>query len=160
MTQATAAARQQLDAFIAKFDAVNQAAIRKVRAALRKRYPSAHELVWDNYNFFVIAFSPTDRPSDAILSLAADANGLTLFFLHGTKLPDPKKILQGAGKQVRSVRLGTPAILDLPEVRALMDAATANAKPMPEQGSGTLVIRGISHKQRPRKKAPARAKGR
>ena len=49
--------------------------------------------------------------------MAADANGLTLFFLNGHKLPDPKKILAGSGKQIRSVRLGTPAILDLPEAR-------------------------------------------
>jgi Domain of unknown function (DU1801) len=131
-----------------------------VRAALCKRYPAAHELVWDNYNFFVIAYSPTEHPSEAILSMAADANGLTLFFLHGTKLPDPKKILAGSGKQIRSVRLGTPAILDLPEVKALIEAATANAKPMPDTGKGALVIRGISHKQRPRKKAAAVAKAR
>ena len=158
MKQVNIDAREQLAGFIAKFDGKNQAAIHKVRSMLRKRYPAAHELVWDNYNFFVIAYSPTDRPSDAILSRAADANGLTLFFLHGTKLPDPKRILLGSGKQVRSIRLGTAAILDLPEVQALIDAATAHAKPMPDKGSGALVIRGISPKQRPRKKTAAKAR--
>jgi hypothetical protein len=143
---------KQLASFIAKFDATNQALIRKIRAALRNRFPRAHELVYDNYNFFVIGYSPTERPSDAILSIAADAHGVRLCFLHGKKLPDPKKILRGEGKQVRSIRLESSAVLGQPEVKALLDAATGNAKPMPEKGKGVLVIRSVSPKQRPRKK--------
>ena len=53
----------QLRSFIAKFDARNQSLIRAVRRALRKRLPTATELVYDNYNFFVIGYSPTPRPS-------------------------------------------------------------------------------------------------
>jgi hypothetical protein len=34
------------------------------------------EIVYDNYNFFVIGFSVTERPSDCILSIAAAANGV------------------------------------------------------------------------------------
>ena len=152
------AAQAQLAGFIARFDATNQSHIRKIRAALRKRFPRAHELVYDNYNFFVIAYSPTARPMDAILSMAADANGVQLFFLYGKKLPDPKKILRGSGNQVRSIRLETPAVLARPEVKALIDAATANAKPMPEKGKGVLVIRSISPRQRPRKKVASKAR--
>ena len=63
-----------------------------MRRALRKRLPSAHELVYDNYNFFVIGYSPTERPSDAILSIAAGANGVGVCFIRGAKLRDPKKI--------------------------------------------------------------------
>jgi hypothetical protein len=92
----------QLRGFIAKFDACNQALIRAVRRAVRKRLPTATELVYDNYNFFVIGYSPTLRPSDAVLSIAAGANGVGLCFIQGARLPDPKKILQGSGNQSAS----------------------------------------------------------
>jgi hypothetical protein len=49
-------------------------AIRAVRAALRKRLPTANELVYDNYNFFVIGYSPTLRPSDSFVSLGFQAS--------------------------------------------------------------------------------------
>ena len=71
-------AEQQLDGFIKKFDADNQTLIVKLRKALRKRFPTANELVYDNYNFFVIGYSPTERPSDTIVSMAAAANGVGL----------------------------------------------------------------------------------
>src|ERR1041384_870051 len=92
-------AQQQLRAFIAKFDPPNQKLIRAVRSAIRKQLPSAIELVYDNYNFFVIGYSPTERPSDAIISIAAAANGVGLCFIHGAALPDPAHILLGSGKQ-------------------------------------------------------------
>lgn len=54
---------------------------------------------YDNYNFLVIRYAPTERPSDAIVSMAARANGVGLCFIHGARLPDPKKVLLRSGKQ-------------------------------------------------------------
>src|SRR4029434_2536002 len=64
----------QLDDFIGKFEVGHQALIRSLRKALRKRFPTANELVYDNYNFFVIGYGPTERPSDCFVSIAAGAN--------------------------------------------------------------------------------------
>src|SRR5262247_1597626 len=80
----------QLREFIEKFGAADQRLIRAVRSAMRKRLPTANELVWDNYNFFVIGYSPTERPTDSPLSIAARANGVGLCFISGASLPDPK----------------------------------------------------------------------
>src|SRR5690348_14063374 len=88
-------AEEHLKAFISKFNATDQKLIRSIRRAMRKRLPSANELVWDNYNFFVIGYSPTNRPSDSIVSIAARANGVGLCFIHGATLPDPANILLG-----------------------------------------------------------------
>ena len=44
---------------------------RAVRTALRQRFPTAYEIVYANYNFFVIGYSATERPSEEILSIAA-----------------------------------------------------------------------------------------
>jgi len=146
-------AEKQLAAFIAKFDAPGQKLIRAVRAALRTRLPTAHELVYDNYNFFVIGFSPTERPSEAIVSIAAGASGVGLCFIQGAKLPDPGKLLLGAGKQTRFIRVESAEVLARPEVEALLAAAVLRAKtPFPASGRGALVIRSISAKQRPRRK--------
>ncbi len=150
-----AEAERQLRTFIAKFEPRLQRLIRATRRGLRRRLPGANELVWDNYNFFVIGYSPTERPYDSVLSLAAAANGVGLAFLQGATLPDPAGLLRGSGKQNRFVRLESAATLDLPAVGKLIDAAVAGAKaPYPPRG-GRLVIRSISAKQRPRRRSGA-----
>lgn len=146
-------AEEQLRSFIAKFSPKDQRLIRAVRAALRKRLPTATELVWDNYNFFVIGYSPTERPSDGILSMAARANGVGLCFLYGARLPDPKKLLLGSGTQTRFLRLESASRLGHPEVEALMAAAIAQSKAaFPATGRGKLIIRSVAAKQRPRRR--------
>ena len=153
----------QLKSFIAKFDPAVAKLIRSCRLALRQRFPSANELVYDNYNFFVIGYSATERPSDCIVSLAANAKGVGLSFYHGATLPDPHKILLGSGNQNRFIRLESAATLARPEVDALLRAAVVQAKsPLPSKGGGALIIRSISAKQRPRrilKKEPHRPNG-
>ena len=154
----TASAQDQLRAFIGKFGVADQRLIRSVRAAMRRRLPTANELVWDNYNFFVIGYSPTDRPTDSIFSIAARANGVGLCFIHGAKLPDPKGLLQGSGSQTRFFRIKSAKDLSDPDVESLMQAAINRAsRPLPTQGRGALIIRSISSKQRPRQRAPRRA---
>ncbi|HXY10245.1 MAG TPA: hypothetical protein VEI52_20550 [Terriglobales bacterium] len=45
-----------LQGFIGKFDPSHQAIIRAARKVLRRRLPTATELVYDNYNFFMIGY--------------------------------------------------------------------------------------------------------
>ena len=149
----TASPSKQVAAFIAKFDPKTAKLIRACRAEMRKLLPTAIELVYDNYNFFVIGYASTERASDAILSIAAAANGVGLAFLHGASLPDPKKLLLGSGKQNRFIRLPTIETLRSLDVLALIRAAVAQAKtPLPATGGGSTVIKSISAKQRPRRK--------
>ena len=153
MTTRPPDAEDQLRGFIAKFEPKHQRLIRAVRRVLRREFPTAHELVYDNYNFFVIGYCPTERPSDCIFSIAAASNGIGLCFIHGASLPDPKKLLVGAGKQTRFLRLESAAVLDRPEVKSLFSHAVAESKaPMPTKGRGKLIIRSVSAKQRPRRK--------
>ena len=145
-------AEDQLAECIDKFTPEMAKAIRAVRAALRKRLPTANELVYDNYNFFVIGYSSTLRPSDCFTQLVADAHGVRLAFYYGSTLPDPAGILLGGGNQNRFIRLASARDLSKPEVEALIRAAVAQGKaPLPTAGRGTLVIRSVSAKQRPRR---------
>ncbi len=109
--------------------------------------------MYDNYNFFVIGYSASLKPSDCIVSIAAAANGVGLSFYHGADVPDPEHLLLGSGKQNRFIRLKSAATLDRRDVRVLIQSAVTVTKvPLPSSGRGTLVIRSISAKQRPRTK--------
>jgi Domain of unknown function (DU1801) len=152
-TESSVDAERQLKTFIAKFEPRHQTLIRAVRKALRKRFPTGYELAYDNYNFFVIGYGSTERPSDAIVSMAAGSNGIGLCFIHGASLPDPHKILLGSGNQTRFIRLESVDVLTRPEVEALLAVAIARAKtPLPSRGRGRLIIRSVSAKQRPRRR--------
>jgi hypothetical protein len=146
-------AEAQLKAFIGKFDYPNQKLIREVRRALRARFPTAIEMVYDNYNFFVIGYSPTERPSDAIVSIAAGAKGVSLCFLYGARLPDADKVLSGAGNQTRFMRISSADLLKSRALKDLLAAAESNAaEPFPRRGRPQLIIKSVSTKQRPRRK--------
>jgi hypothetical protein len=142
-------AEQQLKGFIAKFLPPNQRLIRALRKALRRRLPAANELVYDNYNFLVIAYCPTQKPSESYFSIGADKNGANLFFgYNGTRLEDPGQRLEGKGALNRFVRLESEE--SLVAVEDLIAQAVALSK-APAQKKGELVIRMISPKQRPRR---------
>ena len=143
---------KQIQGFIAKFDPTVAKLIRTCRAALRKRFPTAVEIIYDNYNFLVLGFSATERPSDCIVSLAANSKGVGLSFYYGSTLPDPNKILLGSGSQNRFVRIPTAKTLEQPEVEALIAAAIAQADPpLPATGTGHTIVKSISTKRRPRR---------
>ena len=153
-TRSHPSAETQLASFIGKFAPDDQRRIRAVRAAMRRRLPTANELVYDNYNFLVIGYSPTERPSDSIFSIAARAGSLGLCFLQGAGLPDPKKLLEGAGTRTRFIRLPSAAYLADPAVASLMRAAITGAKvALPSTGRRRLIIRSISARQRSRRAA-------
>ena len=150
---------KQLAGFVAKFAPDVAALIRSTRKTMRARLPHAVELVYDNYNFFVIGYAPGERPSEAVFSLAAQAKGVSLCFLQGAGLPDPKGLLRGNGNVVRSIRLEDASSLDRPEVRALMKTALERAKVrMDPAVEHRLIIRSVSAKQRPRRAAAAAKK--
>ena len=154
-SKAAVSPEAQLKSFIGKFTPAMGVKIRAARRAMRRLLPGALELVYDNYNFFVIGYGPSERTSEAVFSLAAQASGLTLFFLQGVGLPDPDRLLKGAGNQVRSVKLMDAAGLNSPALRALMKAACKQAKaPLKKGGRHRLIIKSVSAKQRPRRAAP------
>jgi hypothetical protein len=149
---------RQLDSFLAKFDPETRALIRAARAVLRRRWPGAHELVYDNYNFFVIGYCTSERPSSCIVSIAAAAHGVGISFYRGATLADPQHALLGSGKQNRFLRLESIATLARPEVRALLTAAAQQERaPLAAKG-GRLIIRSVSAKQRPRRRPGSSAK--
>jgi hypothetical protein len=147
--------KAQLERFISKYSpevaAEGQAALAKVR----RLAPGAVELVYDNYNWLVVGFCPSERASEAVLSVVFTPRWITLCFLqNGPELSDPDGLLRGSGKKVRSVRLGSAKDLDQPALRSLIkEALECAAVPIDRKGRSRLVIRSISAKQRSRRPA-------
>jgi len=145
---------QQLDGFIDKYSPDVATTARGALQKMRKRLPRAIELVYDNYNALAIGFSPTEKTSDAVFSIALWPRWVSLFFLQAAKLPDPKKLLKGSGAVARHIVLDAAAELDKPDVQSLIEAALQRARvPMPASGGGQIVVKSISAKQRPRRPA-------
>lgn len=147
------AAEARLAGFLAKFTPEIAALAEAALAKLTRRYPHALRMVYDNYNGLVIGFVPTERPSEAIFSLAVMAGHVSLCFLQGgPALPDPDRLLRGGGNTARHLRLENAATLDRPAVKALLALAVERAKvPFDPATKGRLIIRSISAKQRPRR---------
>lgn len=142
----------QLNTFLGRFDPAIRTLVRQARTKLRKRLPTATELVYDNYNALAIGFATSERPRDAIVSLAVYARGVNLYFIYGVGLPDPHRLLLGSGNQGRFIRLESSALLDRREVQDLIDAAIAEVDtPLPDRGRGRVIIKSVSPKQRQRR---------
>jgi len=148
-------AEAELRRLIAKFAPAHQRLIGAVRRSLRKRLPTAHEVVYEYRDCFVVSFSPNERGYEGVLAIRATASGVSLYFNRGKELPDPEKLLKGSGKQTRSINLEGASTLARPAVARLIDEAIArNRVPFSRTGRGPVVIRSGSAKQ-PRRRRPA-----
>jgi hypothetical protein len=141
---------EEFAAFLAKYEPPIAALAKRALTKLRKLVPGAVELVYDNYNALVIGFGSTERASDAFLSIALYPRWVTLFFLNGKSLRDPKKLLKGSGVTVRHIVLESAEDLDRDDIRALIAQAVTKAK-LTMGGRRRMVIKSISKKQRPRR---------
>ena len=152
MPQSTDSPEKQLASFLAKYSPEIAGLARAARRKMRKRYPTALELVYDNYNALAIGYAPSERASEGIFSIALFPRWVSLFFLQAKGLPDPQKKLQGNGTVAKHIVLPSPEFLDDPAVSALMQNAVARAAiPFDPRGKHRLIIKSVSAKQRPRR---------
>jgi hypothetical protein len=143
----------QLRAYIDKLDPKNQKLFRSVRAAVRKRFPTANELAYDYSHALVVGYSPADRGIDSIVAIRACAIGASLYFSQGPQLPDPKRLLRGSGKQTRFIQVEAASQLAHPDVEAQIAATIDQARiPLPSKGKGSVIIKSDSAEKPPRRR--------
>jgi hypothetical protein len=141
----------QIESFFAGYSPGIASQLRQARRHLRSLFPRGHELVFDNYNALVFAISPTGRSPDAFVSVAGYPKWVTLFFSHGVDLDDPRRLLQGTGSRVRSIRLKSADDLLRPDVRTLIEQAAAAVRDaLQEAPPLSTTVKMVSAKQRPR----------
>ena len=142
----------QISGFLRKYSPAIQTQLAAARGHLRALFPRGFELVFDNYNALVFGFSPTEVARDSFLSVAGYPRWVTLFFLNGAAMRDPRGLLQGSGKQVRSIRLKDAEDIKDRHVRMLIAQSIApHASALAEAGALKTVIKTIVAKHRPRR---------
>jgi hypothetical protein len=148
--------RTQLAAFMAKYTPAMAKEGRAALTRLRRLVPGAVEMVYDNWNGLVVGFGPTERASEAVVSILMVPDHVSLCFLQDAPaLPDPQRLLKGSGNVVRHIKLTSARDLDTPAIRALIKAAVSRSDvPFDARRRRTLVIKSISKKHRPRRPVP------
>src|SRR3954453_22869598 len=84
------AAEASVRGLITQFAPAHQRLVEATRRWLRKRLPTAHELVYEYRDCFVISHSPSEHGYEGVLALRADAAGVRLYLNQGKGLPDPE----------------------------------------------------------------------
>jgi len=109
--------------FLKPYDRAIQKLALDLRALVLEEMAPCHENIYDAYSAVAMGYGPTDRLSDGIFHIAVYAKGVNLGFNHGAALADPAGILEGAGKQIRHIKIRTPSDLERSEIRAYMRRA-------------------------------------
>jgi hypothetical protein len=131
-------------ALISKFAPGQEKLVSAVRKWVRKRLPTAYEVVYEYRSWFVFSYSPSDRGYEGVLGIRGDADGVKLYFTQGKGLPDPEKRLRGSA-QARWIAVEAASTLALPAVANLADEAIArSAVPFAPTGRGPIVLRSKS----------------
>lgn len=142
------AAEAELRSLIIKFAPAHQRLIGATRRWLQKRLPTAHEVVYEYRDFFVISHSPNEHGYAGVFAIRADAEGVKFYFNQGKGLPDPEKVLQGSGNQTRWIPVESASTFARPAVARLIEEAIArNPVPFAVTGRGPVVIRSTSAKR-------------
>ncbi len=150
------AAEARLRSLLTTFAPDSLRQIAAVRGKLRKRLPTAHEVVYEYRDCCVISISPSGQGYEGVFALRASSDGVKLYFNQGKRLSDPTKLLQGSGGQARWIETKGAATLARPEVAALIEKAIANNRvPFDATGRGSVVVRETtaSKKTRTRRRA-------
>jgi hypothetical protein len=152
------AAEAQVRTLIDKYVPAHLRLIGAMRRSLRKRLPTAHEVVYEYHNLgaVVISFSPNEHGYEGVLGIRASADGVKLFFNHAKELPDPAKLLQGSGGQTRSINVEGASTLARPEVVRLIDEAIArNPVPLAPAGRGSVILSPSTSAKKRQQRRPA-----
>jgi hypothetical protein len=149
-------AEAELRTLIAKFTPTQLRLVAAVRRSLLKRLPTAHEVVYEYRDCFVVSYSPSGHGYEGVLAVRGSAEGVRLYFNRGKELPDPAKLLQGSGGQTRWIQLEGASTVARPEVTRLIDEAVArNRVPFARAGRGSVVMSPSTSAKQRRRRRPA-----
>jgi hypothetical protein len=120
-------ARQLIDDYVEKKGSKLIAVAEGLRRLVKKSVSGSTELM----NPWSI---PTFESNGPMCFFMVGKNHVTFGFLRGTSLPDPEKLLEGTGKNLRHVKLRTVEDLKRPGVKKLIVAAAKMNKKEPMEG--------------------------
>ncbi len=119
--------RKWIDKYVAQKRAELGDVAQDLRRLMKKLVPGTTESV----NPWKI---PTFESNGPVCFFTVGKNHVTFGFLRGTSLPDPGKLLEGTGKNLRHVKLRTLEDLREPALKKLILAAARLNKKEPMEG--------------------------
>jgi len=122
-----ASAKKWIDDYVDKKPAELAGIAGKLRKLVKKTVANTKESV----NPWKI---PTFESHGPMCFFMVGKNHVTFGFLRGTSLPDPARLLEGTGKNLRHVKLRTVDDLSNPALRKLIEAAARQNKKEPMEG--------------------------
>jgi hypothetical protein len=125
--KAIADGRKWIDKYVEGKEAKLAEVAQALRHLMKKTVPGTKESV----NSWKI---PTFESNGPMCFLMIGKNHVTFGFLRGTSLPDPAKLLEGTGKNLRHVKLRTAEDLRKPALKKLIQAAARLNKKEPMEG--------------------------
>lgn len=121
-------------------------------------YPTANEIIYDNYNALAFGWTITDRLGNNFCNIAVgrSSHNVHFGFYYGSKLSDPDKILLGQGNQYRYILVKKKSDLPKTYIKNLLKEAYAFAKTKVKEKdkkvTGLTITKSVSTTKRPAKK--------
>lgn len=116
----------EVRAFLTAYNPTVQEVALKARALVLEVAPEAVEQIDVSAKMLAYGFAATYK--DMICAIQPHKTYVNFGLPRGAELPDPKKLLTGTGKHARHVKLTSAEQVDMPELRALLEASVAQVK--------------------------------
>lgn len=113
----------QFEAMLATATPEVAALARQARALIQDVMPTVVEVVWVSQRISGYGVGPK-KMSEQYCYIAPFKNRINLGFYYGADLPDPQKLLEGTGQNLRHVKISRPEQLADPAVHDLVVAAS------------------------------------
>ncbi|HVX26817.1 MAG TPA: hypothetical protein VHB70_10775 [Parafilimonas sp.] len=122
-------------------------------------YPTANEIIYDNYNAVAFGWSLTDRVGHTFCSVAVGRTSYNVHFgfYWGSEISDPEKKLLGEGNQYRYFLVTDINKFPKTYIKKLIKEAYANSlakvKDKKQLRNGETIVKSISAAKRSSKKS-------
>jgi hypothetical protein len=100
---------------------------RRLRQIVKSAAPKAAERGYKGWNILVFAPKKEMKMKEMFCGISPLKDSVNLYFLHGVKLPDPHKLLVGAGKTLRAVKIQSDKDLKPAAIKPIVRAAYLHA---------------------------------
>ncbi|MBI3914323.1 MAG: DUF1801 domain-containing protein [Chloroflexi bacterium] len=148
----TKESKADFEKLISKHDPKIRVLAKKMRGRVLKIFPDANEKTYWGWRNTWYGFS--EKASDAVFTISPVKAYMQLYFMRGTELSDPDKLLEGTGKKLRHSNIRNASELKRPALLRLMKRAVAHGK-----REGKVKTKSKSQKPKfPKKTMPYSAK--
>ena len=126
-------------------------------------YPTANELIYDNYNALAFGWSPTDRVGHTFCNIAIGRTSKKIHFgfYWGSEIADPEKRLIGNGNQYRYLLVKSKKDFPKTYIKKLLKEAYINSvlkvKDQSQILKGQTITKSVSTVKREKKSLPKKS---